>query len=185
MPRQVILLRGINLGAANRVSMPELREVLTAEGFTDVATYMQSGNIAVSYAIGREAHGQLAAEIKRLLAERFELSVPVLVRTHEQLTTAVRNNPFADLAERDPKHFLVTFLSQQPDASAVKDLEAFSAQVDDEFAASGHAIYSWHPGGIHLSKLATTLTEKRLGVDVATARNWTTVMALLEMCGDG
>jgi uncharacterized protein (DUF1697 family) len=184
MPRQVILLRGINLGAANRLSMPELRGVLAAEGFSDVATYMQSGNILVSCAAGRGEHGQLAAEIKRLLAEQFELSVPVLIRTHEQLATAVRDNPFADMAERDPKHFLVTFLSQEPDASAVKELEAFSTQVDDEFAASGLATYSWHPGGIHLSKLATKLTEKRLGVDVATARNWTTVMTLLEMCND-
>ena len=54
MPRQVILLRGINLGATNRVSMPELREVLAAEGFTDVATYLQSGNIVVSHRPGSE-----------------------------------------------------------------------------------------------------------------------------------
>jgi uncharacterized protein (DUF1697 family) len=179
MPRQVILLRGINLGAANRLSMPELREVLlTAEGLTDVETYMQSGNIVVSYAASPAG---LAAEIKRLLAERFELSVPVLVLTAEQLATAVRENPFADLADRDPKHFLVTFLSNEPGASAVEELRAFAAQADDEFAVSRLALYSWHPGGIHLSKLATKLTEKRLGVDVATARNWTTVTTLLEM----
>lgn len=178
MPRQAILLRGINLGAANRLSMPELREVLTAEGFTDVATYMQAGNILASYAASPAG---LAAEMKRLLAERFELSVPILVRTCDQLATAVRDNPFADLADRDPKHFLVTFLSQEPDASAVDELSAFAAEGDDEFAASGQALYSWHPGGIHLSKLATRLTEKGLGVEVATARNWTTATTLLEM----
>lgn len=181
MPRQAILLRGINLGVANRLSMPELRKVLTAEGFSDVATYMQSGNILLSYPDGRVAPGQLAAEFKRLLAERFELSVPILVLTCEQLATAVRDNPFADLADRDPKHFLVTFLSQEPDASAVEELSAFAAEADDEFAASGQALYSWHPGGIHLSKLAVRLTDKRLGVEVATARNWTTVTTLLEM----
>lgn len=180
MPRQAILLRGINLGAANRLSMPELREVLTAEGFTDVATYMQSGNIVVSY---EASPSDLAAEIKRLLAERFDLSVPILALTCEQLATAVRDNPFADLADRDPKHFLVTFLSQEPDASAVDELSAFAAEGDDEFAASGQALYSWHPGGIHLSKLATRLTEKRLCVEVATARNWTTTTTLLEMAG--
>lgn len=158
--------------------MPELREVLTAKGFTDVETYMQSGNILLSY---EASPSDLAAEIKRLLAERFELSVPVLVLTRDQLATAVRDNPFSDLADRDPKHFLVTFLSQEPQASAVDELTAFAAESDDEFAASGQALYSWHPGGIHLSKLATRLTEKRLGVDVATARNWTTATTLLEM----
>ena len=180
MPRQVILLRGINLGATNRLSMPELREVLTAEGFTEVATYMQSGNILVSSAAGR-AGPDLVAEIKRLLSERFELAVPVLVQTCDQLETVVRENPFPDLAERDPKHFLVTFLSQQPDDAAVKKLEAFAREGDDEFAAAGLALYSWHPGGIHLSKLAVRLTEKRLNVAVATARNWTTVTTLLEL----
>ncbi len=178
MPRQVILLRGINLGAANRLSMARLREVLTAEGFTDVATYMQSGNILVSHAASRAG---LAAEMKRLLSEHFELAVPVLVQTCDQLQTVVRENPFPDLAERDPKHFLVTFLSQQPDATAVNELEAFAREGDDEFAAAGLALYSWHPGGIHLSKLATRLTEKRLNVAVATSRNWTTVTTLLEM----
>ena len=178
MPRQAILLRGINLGAANRLSMPELRDALTSEGFTDVETYMQSGNIVVSYAASPAG---LAAEIKRLLSERFDLSVPVLVLTCDQLAAAVRQNPFADLADRDPKHFLVTFLSQEPDAGAVDELSAFAAEGDDEFAACGQALYSWHPGGIHLSKLATRLTEKRLGVEVATARNWTTTTTLLEM----
>jgi uncharacterized protein (DUF1697 family) len=180
MPRQVILLRGINLGAANRLSMVELREVLAAEGFTDVATYMQSGNILASHAAGCVG-SDMAAEIKRLLTERFALSVPVLVLTREQLERAVRENPFADLAARDPKHFQVTFLSHEPEASAVEELRAFAAEGDDEFGASGLALYSWHPGGIHLSKLATRLTEKRLGVDVATSRNWTTVTALSEM----
>jgi len=180
MPRQVILLRGVNLGAANRLSMSALREALAAEGFADVETYKQSGNILASHAASPAG---LAAQIKRLLAERFELSVPVLVLTCGQLTTAVRENPFADLADRDPKHFQVTFLSDEPDASAVEELRSFAAEADDEFAASGLAVYSWHPGGIHLSKLATKITEKRLGVDVATARNWTTVTTLLEMAG--
>jgi uncharacterized protein (DUF1697 family) len=178
MPRQVILLRGINLGAVNRLSMPELRAALVAEGFSDVATYMQSGNILVSH---DAAPLDLAAEVKRLLAKRFELSVPILVQTLAQLETVVAENPFSDLAEHDPKHFLVTFLSDEPEVAAVKELEALAAKADDEFAASGLALYSWHPGGIHLSKLATGLTEKRLNVEVATARNWSTVTKLLEM----
>jgi uncharacterized protein (DUF1697 family) len=164
MPRQVILLRGVNLGAANRLSMAALREALAAEGFADVETYKQSGNILASHAASPAG---LAAQIKQLLAERFDVSVPVLVLTCDQLAKAVRENPFADLA----------------DASAVEELRSFAAEADDEFAASGLAVYSWHPGGIHLSKLATKMTEKRLGVDVATARNWTTVTTLLEMAG--
>lgn len=44
MPTHVALLRGINLGAHNRVAMADLRRVVTSLGHTDVATYIQSGN---------------------------------------------------------------------------------------------------------------------------------------------
>ncbi len=48
MPRQIALLRGINLGARNRVSMPELRELLTGLGHEDVKTLLQSGNVVLT-----------------------------------------------------------------------------------------------------------------------------------------
>src|SRR5215211_4759772 len=48
VPRYAALLRGINLGSTNRVSMPDLRSALAEAGFDDVATYVQSGNIVLS-----------------------------------------------------------------------------------------------------------------------------------------
>ena len=50
MPRQIALLRGINLGARNRVSMPELRELLEGLGHEDVRTLLQSGNVVLTSA---------------------------------------------------------------------------------------------------------------------------------------
>jgi uncharacterized protein (DUF1697 family) len=182
MPRQVILLRGINVGAANRVSMPVLREALAADGFADVQTYVQSGNIVVSHAASPAG---LAAQVRRLVVTRFGLDVSALVRTRDELAAVVERNPLHDLAQRDPKHFLVTFLSQEPSASVIDELKRIASEADEPFVASGRELYSWHPGGIHLSKLAPRLTDKRLKVDVATARNWTTVTTLLEMAADG
>ena len=48
MPTQIALLRGINLGARNRIAMPALREALADAGFADVRTYLQSGNVVLS-----------------------------------------------------------------------------------------------------------------------------------------
>jgi uncharacterized protein (DUF1697 family) len=50
----------------------------------------------------------------------------------------------------------------------------------ERFAVSGREIYSWHPNGIHGSKLASLLGERRLGIS-ATARNWNTVTKLVEL----
>jgi len=176
--RQVILLRGINVGAANRLAMPALRQALEAEGFADVRTYLQSGNAVVTHAA---SPAWLAAETSRVLDERFGLQIPVLVRTQEELAAIVERNPFGDIARREPKLVQVTFLSQVPSPAAVTELMAFADATQEKFAAAGHEVYGWHPGGIHASKLAARLTHKRLGVDIATARNWTTVVTLLNM----
>jgi uncharacterized protein (DUF1697 family) len=45
MPRYVALLRGINVGRGNRVAMADLRRLTEALGHTEVATYIQSGNV--------------------------------------------------------------------------------------------------------------------------------------------
>ena len=42
------ILRGINLGPRNRISMPELREALVGAGYDDVGTYLQSGNVVLT-----------------------------------------------------------------------------------------------------------------------------------------
>ena len=46
--RQIVLLRGINIGPNNRIAMPALRELLTGAGFDDVRTYVQSGNVVLT-----------------------------------------------------------------------------------------------------------------------------------------
>jgi uncharacterized protein (DUF1697 family) len=180
MPRQVILLRGINVGTAKRLPMAELRAAFKDAGFTDVQTYVQSGNIVASHAASPAG---LAADCEQLIAERFGLSVPVIVRTREELAEVVSDNPFPEAAQNDPKHYQVTFLSGAPDQAALGQLAAL-ATPEEQFAALGRQLYAWHPGGIHLSKLANKLTPKLLGVDRATARNWTTVTTLLEMATD-
>ena len=47
MAKHVVLLRGINIGPRNRIAMPALREALEEAGFTDVKTYLQSGNVVL------------------------------------------------------------------------------------------------------------------------------------------
>ena len=41
----ILLLRGINVGGKNKVSMNDLKKVLSNEGFEDVDSYINSGNL--------------------------------------------------------------------------------------------------------------------------------------------
>lgn len=177
MATQVVLLRGINLGA-RRVAMADLRAALADAGFGEARTYVQSGNIVLSSEL---ASAELATAVRRLLAERFGLEAPVVVRTAEELAEVVAGNPFADQAALNPKQLQVTFRDERVGDGAAAELAA-KAGPDELVATVDRETYSWHPDGIARSKLAVALTPAGAA---ATARNWKTVTTLLEMARDG
>jgi uncharacterized protein (DUF1697 family) len=176
--RQIVLLRGINLGPRNRIAMPQLRTLLEAAGFDDVRTYVQSGNIVLST---RRKPDGTAAACEKLIASELGLEIPAVVRTRDELAEVVRRNPLGSVAD-NPKRYQVSFLDGDPDPEVIEQLSA--AAVDGErIEAIGREIYAWHPHGIARSKLWAALAGTGLGVK-ATARNWTTVTTLLEMADD-
>jgi uncharacterized protein (DUF1697 family) len=175
--RQIVLLRGINLGPTNRIRMPELRAALEEAGFEEVATYVQSGNVVLETGLSA---ARLAREVERLVAERFSLEIPAVVRTRAQLAKVVELNPLGGVAA-DPKRYQVSFLDGRLGRDVVRKLES-AAAPQERFAVSGREVYAWHPAGVARSKLWALLAGRGLGVN-ATSRNWTTVTKLLELAG--
>jgi uncharacterized protein (DUF1697 family) len=176
--RQIVLLRGINLGPRNRIAMPELRDALADAGFDEVRTYVQSGNVVLSSTANPD---QVARRCEEVVADRFGLDLAVVVRTRNELAAVVERDPFGDVAS-DPKRYQVTFLAAKPDAEAVKRLAAVAAD-GEQVVHIGRELYAWHPNGVGRSKLAALLAGPRLGVP-ATARNWSTVTTLLAMADE-
>jgi uncharacterized protein (DUF1697 family) len=176
--RHVILLRGINIGSRNRISMPQLREALEEAGFEDVRTHLQSGNVVLTSTAKPES---VARKCEKLIAERFGLEIPVVLRTRADLAGIVKRNPLGKVAT-NPKRYQVSFLAAKPPAKVVRELEA-AAEPSEEVVAIGREIYAWHPEGIARSRVWNQLAGKGLGV-TATSRNWTTVEALLELASD-
>ncbi len=119
MPRHVVLLRGINIGPRNRIAMPALREALEEAGFTDVQTYLQSGNVVLE---SRAKPETVQRKVEKLIEERFGLEIAVVVRTRAQLAAVVKRNPHAKVAT-EPKRYQVTFLEQKLPAKVVRELE--------------------------------------------------------------
>src|SRR5262245_33130334 len=175
MARVIVLLRGINLGPRNRVSMPELREALEDAGYDDVRTYLQSGNVVLTSTAAAE---KVARNCERLIADRFGIEIAVVTRTRSELAKVVERNPLERVA-KDPKRYQVSFLDAKPAPKIVGDLEDVAAD-QEKVVAVGREIYAWHPAGVARSKLWARLAGKNLGV-TATARNWTTVTKLLEL----
>jgi uncharacterized protein (DUF1697 family) len=175
MARVIALLRGINIGSRNRISMPDLRKALEDAGYEDVRTYLQSGNVVLtSTASAKKA----ARDCERLIADRFGLEIAVVARTRSELAKVADRNPLERVA-KDPKRYQVSFLEKKPTAKIVRELEDVAAD-SEEVVSIGREIYAWHPDGVARSKLWAKLAGKDLGV-TATARNWTTVTKLLEL----
>ena len=93
MATWICLLRAVNLGNHNKVSMPVLREALSAEGFGAVRTYVQSGNIVLTsrHRSAAAVGDAVAAVVERCAGVR----TPVIVRTPAQLDAIAAWDPFA------------------------------------------------------------------------------------------
>jgi uncharacterized protein (DUF1697 family) len=173
----ISMLRGINLGSHNRIQMESLRTSLSALGFEQVRTYIQSGN-AVFCSADRST-SKLSEKIERQILKDFNLTVPVISLTAEEMKRTIQKNPFLKQAGIDASRLHVTFLSDDPVPSAIQKLDSLAAGVD-QFCCSAKAIYLHCPGGYGETKLSNGVFEKLLSVR-ATTRNWKTVNNLYQM----
>jgi uncharacterized protein (DUF1697 family) len=177
--KQIVLLRGVNVGGRNRVPMGALREALEASGLEQVVTYLQSGNVVLESSSAKP--DALARDVEAVIADAFDLEIAVVVRTRAELAKVARHDPFGKLAGAEEKLYQVSFCAEKPDKDAVTKL-AERAVEGERVLLHGREIYAWFPHGVGRSKLAAQLGRQKLGT-VVTARNWTTVKKLLELAG--
>jgi uncharacterized protein (DUF1697 family) len=173
----IALFRGINVGGRNILPMKALAATLEAEGFSDVKTYIQSGNVVFGSKAGTA--GSLATRIARAVMRAHGFAPKVFVLAAAELKRAASANPFP-AAETEPNRLHLFFLSEKPKSADLAALNRLRAG-GELFVIRGKVFYLHAPDGVGNSKLAAA-AERHLGVD-ATARNWRTVLALLEMAG--
>ena len=173
MPTYVALLRGVNVGAHNRMKMDELRAICESLGYEDVRTYLQSGNVVFEAPNADEA--TLRTDIHDTIEDAFGYDVAVMVRTREELDSLVAEAPFDGPAGDGVKRY-VTFLNEVPGEAGVDALDAAESHAE-AFVVRDREVYS------ELDKDA--LGEGRF-TDVgsvlkleATRRNWDVVQAVL------
>jgi uncharacterized protein (DUF1697 family) len=172
---QVALLRGINVGGKNTLSMKDLVKMFADAGCTDVRTYIQSGNVIFKKA---GASARLGDAITANIEKRFGFRIPVILRTAEELRETIRDNPFL-AAGVDAKPLHVYFLADAPNARAIAGLDP-TRSTGDGFRVLRREIYLHLPNGMGRTKLTNAYFDSKLST-TCTARNWATVLKLSEM----
>jgi uncharacterized protein (DUF1697 family) len=169
----IAFLRAVNLAGHNAIRMEDLSSLFSNMGFTDVKTYIQSGNVI--FRTGEDS--DLTVAVEKEIQKVTGFGIDVMIRTPEELREIILKNPFRDHTKYNPARAAVMFLKNEPG----EDIKAKMSEYDfypDEFIISEKEVFIFCPGGFGRSKLTTGFFEKKLGIK-CTARNLNTVNAIL------
>lgn len=175
MARMVALLRAVNVGG-RKLPMVELRALCGTLGWTDVATYIQSGNVVFAASGKGEAIEQA---LEDAIAKHYGYDAPVIVRTAAQWARYRAGNPFPKAAADEPNR-LMLLLSKRPPNPGAEDVIQARAKTGEQVRLAGDALWIHFPEGAGTSKLTLSLIDRAIG-SPATSRNYRTVTMLEEM----
>jgi uncharacterized protein (DUF1697 family) len=176
--KYIAILRGINVGGKRKILMTDLKKLFVETGFTDIVTYIQSGNVIFNAEAETDTAG-LGDKIERNIRNRFGFEVPVIVRTLKELADAISGNPFIDTYEPDIERLHLTFLKLVPQAAKLKQIDSYDFSPD-KFDIQDKNVFVYCLAKYSDSKLTNNFFESRLKVP-ATTRNWKTVLKLSEL----
>jgi len=175
--RYLALLRGINVGGKNRVPMSELKQHLEAEGFTNVTSLLNSGNVMFDTGDSN----RLSDRIEKLVVRNFKLDselIRVLVLSRKQLEDIAAEAPRGFGTQPDKYFSDVLFLLGVTPAEVMK-VVSINPDVDAAWQGKS-AVYFRRLGAerVHsrLSKIASTPVYKSM-----TIRSWSTTTKLLKL----
>lgn len=178
MPRYVALLRGINVGGKNAIPMPALKACFEAAGFTDVGTYIQSGNVVFTGPSSGQA--ALAERVEKTIRKAFaHYDASVVLRSRSQMRATVDKAPKGFGREPATFRYDVCFLKPSVTAKAVVAAMPTKEGVDRIWAGRGV---------VYFSRLTSRATSSRLNRVASlpvykqmTIRNWNTTTKLRQL----
>ncbi|MBC7425021.1 MAG: DUF1697 domain-containing protein [Bacteroidia bacterium] len=175
----IAIVRGINVGG-KKVLMADFKVLLEGLKYSNINTYIQSGNVIFRSAKKLEA--TLEKEIFNAMARKFGFVSPVIVTTFDYMKNVAGHNPFLKEKDIDLTKLHVTFLADEPSKEALKTISELSFPPD-KFIIKDKTVYLYCPVNYGETKLSNKFFESKLKV-TATTRNWNTVNKLVEI-GEG
>lgn len=176
--RYIAFLRGMNVGG-HRVRMEDLRALFAALSFTNVDTFIASGNVIFT-AAGTPTADALEKQIEQRLRDVLGYAVATFLRTPAELVGIASSVPFpaSDVAVAGHNTVHVGFLRRPPDAALATHLTDLNTTYDT-FGVGAREMYWLCRGKTTNSLVKWPAVEKALRLDV-TMRNLTTVRKLTE-----
>ena len=169
----LILFRGV--GGKTQLPTKSLREKLTAAGFENAATYINSGNAIVRSRLKRE---KVIESIANLCREHFAFDKAIFAPTLAEWDHLIARNPFAKAAAAAPTTVHAALLEEKPEPENLEQVRSHAVAGEELQVIDGVA-YLHTPHGFGKSKMAASF-DKGIGV-TNTARNWNTVLKLAEL----
>lgn len=162
----IALLRAVNVGGTGKLPMADLTRLCSKAGFTNVQTYIASGNVIFD---SPKSAGEVKAALEAGLKRYAGKSVGVAVRTGVEMAAILDANPFPDAPSN---RTVAVFLDAPPSGDA---LDNISGQQDEEIALGRCEVYIRYGESMGRSKLKVPAAAH------GTARNMNTVAKLAAM----
>jgi uncharacterized protein (DUF1697 family) len=166
MTTYVALLRAVNVGGTGKLPMADLKAMCIDAGFTQVETYIASGNVVF---VSKASEAKVKSELEKRLRNYAGKPVGVLLRTASEMQAVLKSNPFP---KRAPNYTYAIFLDAPPPRDA---LDHATGVNGEEMRLGKREIYVHYATGMGKSKLRIPATKS------GTARNMNTVAKLAEM----
>lgn len=188
MITHICIIRGINVWWHNKITMESLAHVFIELEFSEVQTYIQSGNVLFSTI--QTDSDRLTDMITHAINRMFQLDVVVQVKTVDQRKQIISQCPYSKARpEGSPKgsnalgvdvsNLYITFLWSKPVKKATPEIVAACTQWE-QFSIVDQQVYLLCPNWYGTTKLSNAFLEKKLKTN-ATTRNWNTVCKIGEI----
>ena len=178
MNKFISFLRGINVSGQKKIKMEDLKKLYLSLGYSDVQTYIQSGNVV--FTSGKEER-ILEKEISDKISQSFGFDVEITIKTKEYLEKILSINPYRKLNDFNTKIMYFTLLKDEPEQNAIDKLKS-DKPVNDTFEVIGKEIYVYCPDGYGRTVYSNNYFENKLKIK-ATTRNWNTITKMIELAG--
>ena len=153
----ISILRGINVSGQKKIWMADLKKLYEGLSFSDVKTYIQSGNV-IFKSDSKTSDIEFAKKIEKAIFTKYNFEVPVIIRSKEELEKIISQNPFTKEKNIDLKKLHVTFLSETPDKEKIEQIKEADF-LPDRFAIKGKEIYLHIPVSYGETKLSNNFLK--------------------------
>ncbi len=173
--RYIALLRGINVGGNNTVSMATLKERFELSGYTNVSTYINSGNVLFDSKITDPI--KLRMSIEKLLKTTFKLELTVVVVETERYKKIIKSAPVWWGKDESWKHNIIFLIEPYVIEEIVEEIGELKPDIEAMKSGDGVLFQS-----VDFAKFGKTTTGKLASKAVykkMTIRNYNTAQKLL------